>query len=96
MHFLYILKKILVFFLWNPINNNNNLIKTVQITRDKVEIYYVEGTNHMTILDSDKVIAGINGDPLIDPKLFKKLLHEDIPLEIEEAEYTRAWTNILY
>ncbi|KAL6257976.1 hypothetical protein P5V15_011572 [Pogonomyrmex californicus] len=32
-----------------------------KITRDKVEVHYVEG-NHITMLDSDKVILAINGD----------------------------------
>jgi len=65
------------------------ILEIIQVTRDKVEIYYVEG-NHISILDSDKVIAAINGDPMMDPKLFKKFLTEDLPLEIEEEEYTRA------
>ncbi|XP_012234475.2 fatty acid synthase [Linepithema humile] len=60
-----------------------------KVTRDKMEIHYVEG-NHVTILDNDKAAAAINGDPMIDPTLFKKLLTEDIPLEVEEEEYTRA------
>lgn len=71
------------------INNCRITQKTVQITRDKVEVHYVEG-NHITMLESDKVIAAINGDPLIDPVLFKKLLTEDIPLEVEDEECTRA------
>jgi len=61
-----------------------------KITRDKVKVHYVEG-NHVTMLDSDKVIAAINGEPLIDPKVFRKLLSEDRPLEYDdEHEHTRT------
>ncbi|XP_029167464.1 fatty acid synthase-like [Nylanderia fulva] len=60
-----------------------------KITRDKVEVHCIEG-NHITILDSDKVIAAINGEPLIDPKEFRKLLSEDRPLECDDAEHTRV------
>ncbi|KMQ97230.1 fatty acid synthase [Lasius niger] len=61
-----------------------------KITRDKVQVHYVEG-NHVTMLDSDKVIAAINGEPLIDPKEFRKLLSEDRPLEYDdEHEHTRT------
>jgi len=55
--------------------------------RDKVNVHYVEG-NHVTILDSDKVITAINGESLQDPKEFRKLLTEDRP--IEEKERTRV------
>lgn len=48
-----------------------------------MEVHYIEG-NHITMLDNDKVIAAINGEPLIDPIEFKKLLNEDRPLECEE------------
>ena len=65
-------------------SNNGN--KTFQITHDKVNTYYVEG-NHITMLDSDKVIAAINGESLRDPKEFRKLLTEDRPFE--ETERTR-------
>lgn len=61
----------------------NNSNKTFQITRDKVNVFYVEG-NHTTILDSDKVIAAINAEPLQDPKEFRKLLIEDRPFEDTE------------
>lgn len=54
-----------------------------------MEVHYVEG-NHVTMLDSDKVITAINGEPLIDPKAFRKLLSEDRPLEYDEHEYTRT------
>ncbi|KYN01849.1 Fatty acid synthase [Cyphomyrmex costatus] len=60
-----------------------------KITRDKVNVHYVEG-NHATILDSDKIIAAINGEPLQDPKEFRKLLTEDRPFESEETERTRV------
>ncbi|XP_014477063.1 PREDICTED: fatty acid synthase [Dinoponera quadriceps] len=53
-----------------------------KITRDKVEIHYTEG-NHVTMLNSDKVVAAINGDSMLDSKTFKKLLMEDKPLEEE-------------
>jgi len=66
---------------------SNNRNKIFQITRDKVNIHYVEG-NHVTILDSDKVITAINGESLQDPKEFRKLLTEDKP--IEEKERTRV------
>lgn len=56
------------------------IVNYFQITREKVEIHYIEG-NHVTMLDSDKVVAAINGEPLIDTKTFKKLLAEDRPLE---------------
>lgn len=52
-----------------------------------MEIHYIEG-NHVTMLDSDKVVAAINGDPMLDSKTFKKLLLEDKPLEFSE-EHTR-------
>ncbi|XP_032662832.1 fatty acid synthase-like [Odontomachus brunneus] len=58
-----------------------------KVTRDKVEIHYIEG-NHITMLDSDKVVAAINGEPMLDSKAFKKLLIEDKPLEFPE-ERTR-------
>jgi len=54
-----------------------------------VEVHYVEG-NHITILDNDKVAAAINGQPLQDPKAFKKLLSDDQSFESsEEQERTR-------
>ncbi|KAL6257977.1 hypothetical protein P5V15_011573 [Pogonomyrmex californicus] len=60
-----------------------------KITRDKVEVHYVEG-NHTTMLDSDKVILAINGESLRDPKEFTKLLIEDQPYNnIELQERTR-------
>lgn len=40
------------------------------------------------MLDSDKVIAAINGEPLEDPKTFEKLIIEDKTL-INEDERTR-------
>ncbi|XP_018362103.1 PREDICTED: fatty acid synthase [Trachymyrmex cornetzi] len=58
-----------------------------KITRDKINVHYVEG-NHVTMLDSDKVIAAINGESLQDPKEFRKLLTEDRPFE--ETERTRV------
>lgn len=61
--------------------------KKFQLTRDKVEVYYVEG-NHLTMLDSDKVVMAINGESLYDPKVLKKLLLEDRPFDYEE-ERTR-------
>ncbi|XP_024885303.1 fatty acid synthase [Temnothorax curvispinosus] len=60
-----------------------------KITRDKVDVHYIEG-NHVTILDSDKVIAAINGEPLRDPKAFRKLLAEDRPFECEDQERSRV------
>ncbi|XP_025993195.1 fatty acid synthase [Solenopsis invicta] len=51
-----------------------------KLTRDKVEVYNVEG-NHVTMLKDDKIVAAINGEPLIDVEEFKKLLLEDRPLE---------------
>lgn len=53
-----------------------------------MKVHYVEG-NHVTMLDNDKVVLAINGEPLIDPQEFKKLLNEDRPLECEEQEHTR-------
>jgi len=43
-------------------------------------VYYVEG-NHVTIIDSDKVITAINGEPMEDHKMFKKFVTEDKTLE---------------
>lgn len=60
-----------------------------KITRDKVKVHYVEG-NHITMLDTDKIVTAINGDPLIDPKEFRKLLSEDRSLEYDEQEHTRV------
>ncbi|XP_070149856.1 fatty acid synthase [Polyergus mexicanus] len=54
-----------------------------KITRDKVKVHYIEG-NHVTMLNNDKIITAINGEPLIDPEEFKKLLSEDRPLDYEE------------
>lgn len=48
-----------------------------------MEVHYVEG-NHVTMLDNDKVVLAINGEPLIDPQEFRKLLNEDRALECEE------------
>ncbi|XP_011703203.1 PREDICTED: fatty acid synthase [Wasmannia auropunctata] len=56
-----------------------------KITRDKVDVHYIDG-NHLTILDSDKVIAAINGEPLQDPKAFRKLLTEDRPFECDDQQ----------
>ncbi|RLU24885.1 hypothetical protein DMN91_002976 [Ooceraea biroi] len=56
-----------------------------KITRDKVEVHYIEG-NHVTMVDSDTVVTVIGGDPIEDPKLFKKLILEDRPLEEEDHE----------
>ncbi|XP_012541735.1 fatty acid synthase [Monomorium pharaonis] len=60
-----------------------------KITRDKVEVYYAEG-NHVTMLDDDKVVMAINGEPLIDPEEFKKLLEEDRPFGYEETKKKRT------
>ena len=46
------------------------------MTRDKVEIYDVEG-NHVTILESEKVAAAINGEPLEDAEAFKASIMDD-------------------
>lgn len=54
-----------------------------------MEVHYVEG-NHITILDSDKVVAAINGEPLQDLKEFRKLLSDDRPSECEDEERTRV------
>lgn len=50
-----------------------------------MKVHYIEG-NHVTMLDNDKIIAAINGEPLIDPEEFKKLLSEDRSLDYEEQE----------
>jgi len=36
-------------------------------TQGKVDVHYVEG-NHVTILDSNEIIAAINEESLKDPK----------------------------
>lgn len=53
-----------------------------------MEVHYAEG-NHITMLNSDKVLAAINGESLLDSKAFRKLLTEDRPLEHEEQERSR-------
>lgn len=45
-----------------------------------MEVHYVEG-NHITMIDSDKVVAAINGAPIGNHKAFKKFIEEDQPLE---------------
>lgn len=62
--------------------------KKFQLTRDKVEVYYVEG-NHLTMLDSDRVVTAINGESLYDPKAFRKLLLEDRPFDADIEERSR-------
>ncbi|XP_023289558.1 fatty acid synthase [Orussus abietinus] len=47
-----------------------------KVTRDKVEIYTVDG-NHITILDDPRVAVAINGDPLEDAATFKASIMED-------------------
>lgn len=54
-----------------------------------MKVHYVEG-NHVTMLDNDKVITAINGESLIDPEIFEKLLKEDRPLEFEDYEDIKA------
>ncbi|XP_051154827.1 fatty acid synthase [Leptopilina boulardi] len=46
------------------------------ITRDKVEIYTLEG-NHVTLLENDKVASAINGEPLEDAESFKASIMDD-------------------
>lgn len=46
------------------------------MTREKVEIYTVEG-NHVTILEQSKVAAAINGEPLEDAETFKATIMDD-------------------
>lgn len=48
-----------------------------------MDVHYVEG-NHITMLDNNKVVMAINGEPLQDPKAFRKLLLEDQPFDEEE------------
>lgn len=50
-------------------------------------MHSVEG-NHVTMLDSYKIIAAIHGEPMEDPKTFERLIIEDKPL-VDEAEFTR-------
>lgn len=62
----------------------------VQATRDKLEIYTVEG-NHVSILDNIKVATAINGEPLEDAEAFKASIMEDgkIITPIPDAERNR-------
>ena len=48
----------------------------MQVTKEKVEVYYVEG-NHVTILENKKVVNAINGDPMEDADAFKERIMED-------------------
>ncbi|KMQ83820.1 fatty acid synthase [Lasius niger] len=60
-----------------------------KITKGKVEVCYIEG-NHITMLDSDKVVAAINGEHIKSVKKLKLDLTENDNLTSVKNIYTRS------
>uniref|UniRef100_A0A7G8Z9J8 oleoyl-[acyl-carrier-protein] hydrolase n=1 Tax=Meteorus pulchricornis TaxID=51522 RepID=A0A7G8Z9J8_9HYME len=73
------------------VKNVSNDYGLSKLTREKVEVYTIEG-NHVTILDDTKIATAINGEPLEDAAAFKASIMEDgkILTPLMESLYTRS------
>ncbi|XP_070161148.1 fatty acid synthase-like [Polyergus mexicanus] len=59
-----------------------------KITKGNVEVCYIEG-NHVTMIDSDKVVAAINGEHIESVKTLKLDLTDDNTTSVKDI-YTRS------